>query len=102
MDRCPDTPAGIEVDNYGCPIDSDGDGVPDYRDKCPKTPAEAYGRVDEYGCPKDSDGDGVPDYIDQCPNTPLNTEVDKYGCPKVPEQEEVTEPTEQIEQDLEK
>ena len=102
LDRCPDTPAGIEVDNYGCPIDSDGDGVPDYRDKCPKTPAEAYGRVDEYGCPKDSDGDGVPDYIDQCPNTPLNTEVDKYGCPKVPEQEEVTEPTEQIEQDLEK
>jgi OOP family OmpA-OmpF porin len=28
-DRCPDTPAGAQVDGTGCPSDSDADGVPD-------------------------------------------------------------------------
>jgi adhesin transport system outer membrane protein len=37
IDRCPDTPAGVNVDGQGCPLDSDADGVPDYRDKCPDT-----------------------------------------------------------------
>ncbi|MFC1895695.1 hypothetical protein ACFL0Q_03395, partial [Thermodesulfobacteriota bacterium] len=43
LDKCPDTPAGVMVDEDGCPvvIDSDGDGVPDDRDKCPGTPAGA-------------------------------------------------------------
>lgn len=32
-DMCPDTPPGVTVDLFGCPIDSDKDGVPDkYRD----------------------------------------------------------------------
>jgi hypothetical protein len=31
-DRCPFTPAGIRVDTSGCPVDSDLDGVPDYQD----------------------------------------------------------------------
>src|SRR5262249_21315622 len=35
IDQCPNTPAGVKVDNVGCPLDSDGDGVPDYLDKCP-------------------------------------------------------------------
>lgn len=48
-DECPDTPAGVEVDEYGCPVDSDGDGVPDYLDKCPGT--EAGAEVDDEGCP---------------------------------------------------
>ena len=48
-DLCPDTPAGVEVDEYGCPVDSDGDGVPDYLDKCPDTPMDLV--VDEFGCP---------------------------------------------------
>lgn len=47
-DRCPNTPAGVQVDARGCPLDSDGDGVPDHRDDCPGTPAGA--RVDERGC----------------------------------------------------
>lgn len=47
-DRCPDTPAGVEVDQYGCPLDSDGDGVPDHRDKCPDTRPGAV--VDRDGC----------------------------------------------------
>jgi OOP family OmpA-OmpF porin len=33
----------------GCPVDSDGDGVPDYLDKCPDTPLNL--KVDAKGCP---------------------------------------------------
>jgi OOP family OmpA-OmpF porin len=58
--------------------DSDGDGVPDSRDKCPGTPAGV--EVDEDGCPLDSDGDGVPDYRDKCPGTPAGAKVDANGC----------------------
>jgi OOP family OmpA-OmpF porin len=58
--------------------DSDGDGVPDSRDKCPNTPQGV--EVDEDGCPIDSDGDGVPDYLDKCPGTPAGTKVDSQGC----------------------
>ena len=29
-DRCPNTPAGIKVDEFGCPLDSDKDGVADF------------------------------------------------------------------------
>ena len=63
--------------------DSDGDGVPDDKDKCPNTPKGVA--VDENGCPKDTDGDGVPDYLDACPNnTPeeISKGVDEKGCPK--------------------
>ena len=81
LDQCPNTPTGVTVDAKGCPLDSDGDGVPDYLDKCPNTPLGT--QVDATGCPvfKDSDGDGVPDNIDRCPNTPPHTPVDAFGCP---------------------
>jgi OOP family OmpA-OmpF porin len=59
-------------------LDSDGDGVPDSRDRCPNTPKGAP--VDEHGCPLDSDGDGVPDYKDNCPGTPKGAKVDPKGC----------------------
>ena len=49
IDKCPNTPAGVKVDKFGCPIDSDADGVPDYLDKCPNTPKGVH--VDKYGCP---------------------------------------------------
>jgi len=80
-DKCPGTPMGVQVDEHGCPIDSDGDGVPDYLDKCPNTPKGV--KVDRDGCPLDSDGDGVPDYKDKCPNTPRGVQVDIDGCPIV-------------------
>lgn len=48
-DRCPDTPAGVQVDGSGCPLDSDGDGVADVDDRCPGTRAGL--RVDSQGCP---------------------------------------------------
>jgi OOP family OmpA-OmpF porin len=72
----------VQVDTNGCPLDSDNDGVADYLDKCPNTPADAR-PVDANGCPVDSDNDGVPDYLDRCPNTPAGTPVDASGCPFV-------------------
>jgi OOP family OmpA-OmpF porin len=39
----------VTVDKDGCPLDSDKDGVPDYLDKCPGTPAGVT--VDKNGCP---------------------------------------------------
>ena len=79
IDKCPNTPAGVQVDAFGCPIDSDGDGVADYLDKCPNTPTGV--KVDTNGCPIDTDKDGVPDYLDKCPNTPTGVKVDANGCP---------------------
>ena len=32
-DYCPETPTGVKVDDSGCPIDSDNDGIADYLDK---------------------------------------------------------------------
>src|SRR3972149_1940143 len=82
-DACPKTPQGIKVDEFGCPVDSDNDGVPDYLDKCPDTPYDV--EVDQYGCPLDSDLDGVPDYLDQCPGTLPGMQVDEKGCELAPE-----------------
>jgi len=73
------TPSGVKVDEWGCPLDTDGDGVPDHLDKCPGTPEGV--KVDSRGCPRDSDGDGVPDYLDECPGTPEGVIVDCKGCP---------------------
>lgn len=78
-DLCPDTPAGVIVDDVGCPMDSDLDGVPDGWDQCPNTPRGAT--VDEYGCPWDEDLDMVLNGLDQCPDTPPGALVDKDGCP---------------------
>lgn len=41
-DRCPDTPQGVAVDNMGCPLDDDKDGVPNYLDKETNT---AFGNI---------------------------------------------------------
>jgi outer membrane protein OmpA-like peptidoglycan-associated protein len=48
LDKCPNTPAGVAVDENGCPPDSDADGVADYMDECPDTPREAP--VNSVGC----------------------------------------------------
>jgi len=77
-DRCPGTPADVQVDTRGCAIDSDNDGVADYMDQCPDTPSGAA--VDSNGCALDSDGDGIKDYADQCPNSARGAVVDSTGC----------------------
>jgi hypothetical protein len=57
--------------------DADGDGVTDFKDLCPGTPAGA--KVDANGCPMDSDGDGVPDALDDEPATVKGAPVDDRG-----------------------
>jgi hypothetical protein len=72
--------------------DSDGDGVPDARDRCPNT--HKGEDVNDVGCPylkeqkrapaptcSDTDLDGVCDGADECPDTPAGTKVDAHGCP---------------------
>lgn len=78
LDKCPETPAGVVVDEDGCPIDTDKDGVADYLDKCDNSPANI--QVDAKGCPLDADKDGVYDYLDKCPKTTLGVKVDANGC----------------------
>ncbi|GAC1517343.1 MAG: hypothetical protein NVS1B4_17210 [Gemmatimonadaceae bacterium] len=68
FDRCPNTPAGVTVDRFGCPIKSE------------PAPVSMV----------DSDHDGVPDAFDKCPNTPLGTKVDALGCPILFKEKEST------------
>lgn len=60
-------------------MDEDGDGVDDFNDECPGTPAKV--KVYPNGCPVDSDHDGVPDYLDKQKDTPVgkNVVVDADG-----------------------
>jgi outer membrane protein OmpA-like peptidoglycan-associated protein len=55
-DQCP-TEVGLKPS--GCPIrDTDGDGIPDDKDKCPKEPETRNGFEDQDGCP-----DTVPEAV---------------------------------------
>jgi OOP family OmpA-OmpF porin len=65
--------------------DSDADGVPDYLDKEPNTPAGA--RVSPSGATLDSDGDGTPDHLDKCPFQP--GAAASNGCPVEVSRDEV-------------
>ena len=103
LDKCPDLPGSMA--NAGCPdsisvakpeqpaqaaeikpapakeIDSDNDGVPDSRDKCPTLGEDKDGFQDDDGCPDiDNDADGIMDADDKCPNQP-GPETNG-GCPK--------------------
>ena len=85
------------------PKDSDNDGIPDEKDKCPTSAETRNGYQDDDGCPdksptavapststitppKDSDNDGIPDSSDKCPTTPetKNGYQDDDGCPDTP------------------
>lgn len=72
-DKCPTVPGKAEF--AGCP-DSDNDGLPDNEDGCP---LEA-GPAANHGCPyADTDKDGVLDKDDKCPAVPGPKE--NNGCP---------------------
>lgn len=80
-DRLKLAPEAYPVDQTGCELDTDGDGVVNSKDYCPEDSKEALSLgVAENGCPKHSDGDGTPDYRDRCPSTPRKVKTDKYGC----------------------
>ena len=78
-DKCPNTPAGAPVDKTGCFADNDKDGVLDYQDSCLETQEGV--EVDKRGCALDNDKDGVADINDKCPNTPEDIKVNFQGCP---------------------
>ena len=69
LDKCVDVP-GLEA-TKGCP-DADGDGIIDSKDLCP----DVKGRIRTDGCP-DKDRDGISDGDDPCPEEP----GDFNGCP---------------------
>jgi outer membrane protein OmpA-like peptidoglycan-associated protein len=66
------------------PPDTDGDGITDDRDGCPKDAEDEDGFQDEDGCPDlDNDGDGLADAQDKCPlqAETVNGVDDGDGCP---------------------
>ncbi len=70
-DKCPGVPGLKKYE--GCP-DTDGDTIIDKEDKCPEVP----GLVEFNGC-IDSDDDGIADPDDTCPNEAGTFELN--GCP---------------------
>lgn len=75
-------PTAYPVDENGCELDNDGDGVVNSRDYCPDDTEIMLSKgVAKNGCPTQSDFDGTPDYRDRCPDTPLGVKTDRYGCP---------------------
>jgi len=66
--------------------DSDGDGIADDGDKCPKEAETKNGVQDDDGCPDsepDGDNDGIADARDKCPKEAetRNAFQDDDGCP---------------------
>lgn len=70
-DRCPETAGSPAL--MGCP-DSDNDGIANRDDFCPNL----AGVAEFKGCP-DTDGDGIPDKLDNCPE--LAGPESLQGCP---------------------
>ena len=75
---------GGGMGGHSSSYDSDGDGVKDAADACPRLKEDRDGFRDADGCPDtDNDADGVKDADDQCPQRP--EDVDGYedgdGCP---------------------
>lgn len=79
-DKCP-TVAGVAKYD-GCPVpDTDGDGINDDNDKCPTV----KGLAKYNGCPvPDTDKDGINDEEDKCPTVPGVKE--NNGCPVIKEE----------------
>ena len=75
---------GAQFDPESVARDSDGDGLDDRDDRCPKAAEDKDGFEDTDGCPEpDNDGDGVLDTVDQCPLRAEDRDGtdDEDGCP---------------------
>ncbi len=75
---------GVSITLGMPPEDTDGDGINDLQDRCPKAAEDKDGFEDDDGCPDpDNDGDGVEDKIDQCPEDAEDRDgfEDDNGCP---------------------
>lgn len=60
VDLCPGTPFGVRINEFGCPVDKDGDGVPDHLDNEPNSAKGAF--VDADGVTL-SDNDFLQAYL---------------------------------------
>jgi OOP family OmpA-OmpF porin len=68
----------------GADPDTDGDGLPDRLDRCPRERETVNGVEDGDGCPEpDPDGDGVIGEADRCPQVAEDADgfEDGDGCP---------------------
>jgi outer membrane protein OmpA-like peptidoglycan-associated protein len=75
----------VGVPGRGGVRDSDSDGIPDGRDRCPTEPEDMDGFHDDDGCPDpDNDHDGVADDVDECPDDAEEPGGDRDGCPDRP------------------
>jgi outer membrane protein OmpA-like peptidoglycan-associated protein len=75
-DKCIHTPKGEPVTPFGCPYDVDFDEVFDYEDSC----KNEAGPKENHGCPwGDRDKDGIKDNVDECKDVPGIAAF--HGCP---------------------
>ncbi|MEI8254370.1 MAG: OmpA family protein [Deltaproteobacteria bacterium] len=82
--RVPSSAGRAIEDSSALERDTDGDGVPDARDRCFEEREDRDGIADDDGCPEtDADQDGVLDGSDRCPLAPetMNGIDDTDGCP---------------------
>jgi OOP family OmpA-OmpF porin len=79
-------PIPAAIPNLAITADDDGDGVLNDRDECPGTPAgmmvdeRGCPPAAPLATGNDDDGDGVVNSLDLCPNTPRGLKVDEHGC----------------------
>jgi outer membrane protein OmpA-like peptidoglycan-associated protein len=88
MGRCIKAPQKLEPPTDD---DSDGDGIPNITDDCPRRPEDMDGYKDADGCPDiDNDNDGIVDTLDECPVDAEDKDglQDDDGCPDVDNDED--------------